>query len=263
MDTYPNISPISDSSRSRMVDIMKNSRKSVSGIVGLLATMALGLGSALVSAETIAVIGTGDVASALGPAFASFGHDIVYGSRNPDRDTVRSLVARTGMSASATTQAEAVTDADAVLLAVPWNAVEEVVANLGDLSGKIVIDPTNPRIVGDDGLRDYAVETSNGELIQGWAPAARVVKAFNTMGWETMLDPDSSGGAVTVPIVGNDDDAKAFVADLVRGLGLEPIDLGPIRYAHAVESLYLLWGNAATLGNPFQYHFRPAPRPER
>ena len=242
---------------------MKVSRKAVSGIVALLSTAALSVGSMTVSAETIAIIGTGDVAAALGPAFASFGHDIVYGSRNPNREAVRALVAVSGASARATTQAEAIANADAVLLAVPWDAVEDVVANLGDLSGKIVIDPTNPRIVGDDGLRDYAVETSNGELIQGWAPSARVVKAFNTMGWETMLDPGASGGAVTVPIVGNDNDAKAFVANLARGLGLEPIDLGPIRYAHAVESLYLLWGNAATLGNPFQYHLRQGPRPER
>lgn len=242
---------------------MRHSRRFLTAVVTLLSSLVLGLGSASVSAETIAIIGTGSVANALGPAFAGFGHDIVYGSRDPNRESVQSLVARTGNSASATTPAEAAADADAILLAVPWNAVEAVVASLGDLSGKVVIDPTNPRIVGDDGLRDYAVETSNGELIQGWAPNARVVKAFNTMGWETMLDPDASGGPVTVPIVGNDDDAKAFVAELARGLGLEPIDLGPIRYAHAIESLYLLWGNAATLGNPFQYHFRHAPRPER
>ena len=242
---------------------MRHSRNYAERIVTLLSTMLLGLGSASVSAEAIAIIGTGSVATALGPAFASFGHEIVYGSRDPNRESVRSLVVLTGGSASATTPAEAAADADVVVLAVPWNAVEAVVASLGDLSDKIVIDPTNPRIVGDDGLRDYAVETSNGELIQGWAPNAKVVKAFNTMGWETMLDPGASGGPVTVPLVGNDSDAKAFVAELARGLGLEPIDLGPIRYAHARESLYLLWGNAATLGNPFQYHFRQGPLPER
>ncbi|HEY5623989.1 MAG TPA: NADPH-dependent F420 reductase [Gammaproteobacteria bacterium] len=213
-----------------------------------------GLASAY--AERIAVIGTGDVANALGPAFADLGHEIIYGSRDPNRDAVRELVARTGPSASATSQALSIVGADAVLLAVPWFAVEEVVANLGNLSGKIVIDPTNPRIVGDDGLRDYAVETSNGEMIQNWAPNAYVVKAFNTMDWETMLDPAGTGGPVTVPLVGNDAAAKAFVSELVAGLGLEPIDLGPIRYAHAVESLYLLWGNAGTLGSPFNYHFR-------
>jgi predicted dinucleotide-binding enzyme len=210
----------------------------------------------VVSAETIAMIGTGEVANALGPEFAALGHRVVYGSRNPDRDSVRQLVARTGEDASAAGQAEAAAQADIVVLAVPWHVVEAAVANLGDLSGKIIIDPTNPRIVGDDGLRNHAVDTSNGELIQGWARNARVVKAFNTMTWETMVEPASTGGPVTVPLVGNDPEAKATVAAIVEAMGLEPIDLGPIRYAHALENMYLLWGNAITLGVPFNYHLR-------
>lgn len=207
-------------------------------------------------AETIAIIGTGEVAGGLGPEFAAQGHDIVYGSRNRDRDSVRELVARTGGNASATGQADAVAGADIVVLAVPWYAVEEVVASIGDLSGKIVIDPTNPRMVGEDGLRDFAVDPSNAEWIQRWVPQSRVVKAFNTMGWETMVNPDSSGGSVTVPIVGDDPEAKAVVSGLIEGMGLEPIDLGPVRYAHVVEGMYIVWGNARVLGNPFHYHLR-------
>ena len=214
------------------------------------------------TAATIAMIGTGEVAGALGPEFAAQGHEIVYGSRNPDRDEVRELVARTGGNASAVGQAQAAAEADIVVLAVPWNVVEGVVANLGDLSGKIIIDPTNPRMVGEDGLRDHAVDPSNGEWIQRWAPQAKVVKAFNTMNWVTMVDPESSGGPVTVPMAGDDPEAKAAVAALAEGMGLEPIDLGPIRYAHVVESLYLIWGNARTLGHPFHYHFRRAEPPE-
>ena len=212
--------------------------------------------SATIWAENIAIIGTGEVAGGLGPEFAALGHDIVYGSREPDRDSVRELVARTGEDASATTQADAVAGADIVVLAVPWYAVEEVVANIGDLSGKVVIDPTNPRMVGEDGLRDFAIDPSNAEWIQRWAPQSRVVKAFNTMGWETMVDPDSTGGPVTVPIVGDDAEAKAVVAGLIEGMGLEPVDLGPVRYAHVVEGMYIVWGNARALGNPFHYHLR-------
>lgn len=208
------------------------------------------------SAEIIAMIGTGEVGSALGPEFAAQGHKIVYGSRNPDRNSVHELVARTGGGASATNQADAVAGADIVVLAVPWYAVEEVVANIGDLSGKIVIDPTNPRMVGEDGLRDFAVDPSNAEWIQRWAPQSRVVKAFNTMGWETMVDPDSTGGPVTVPIVGDDAEAKTVVSGLIEGMGLEPVDLGPVRYAHVVEGMYIVWGNARALGNPFHYHLR-------
>jgi len=207
-------------------------------------------------AETVAMIGTGEVAGALGPEFAALGHRIIYGSRNPDRPAVRELLLRTGKGASATSQAAASAQADIVVLAIPWNAVQEVLSNLGDLSGKIVIDPTNPRVISNDGLRDYAVVSSNAEIIQAMAPEAKVVKAFNTMGWETMIDPASSGGPVTVPLVGNDQEAKDTVAAIIEGMGLEVVDLGPIRYAHVVEGLYLIWGNARVLGTPFHYHFR-------
>ncbi len=211
------------------------------------------------AAENVAIIGTGEVAGALGPEFAALGHRIVYGSRNPDRETLRQLLVRTGHDASVVGQAEAVAQADIVLLAVPWNVVQEVVSNLGDLSGKVLIDPTNPRVIASDGLREYGVESSNGELIQAMAPGAKVVKAFNTMSWETMVDPASTGGPVTVPLAGNDPEAKAVVAAIAEGMGLETVDLGPIRYAHVVEGLYLIWGNARTLGMPFNYHFRKEP----
>lgn len=231
--------------------------RSSNSVNALLGTWVLGLSfSSAVLADTIAMIGTGDLGRALGPKFAAQGHEIIYGSREPERSDVRELVRQTGGDASAASQAQAVARADIVVLAVPWNAVEAVVANLGDLSGKIVIDPTNPRMVGADGLRDYSVDPSNGEWVQRWAPEAKVVKALNTMNWATMVDPASAGGAVSVPIVGNDPEAKATVATLIEGLGLHPIDLGPIRYAHALESLYILWGNARTLGTPFNYYFR-------
>jgi len=210
-------------------------------------------------ADTIAIIGTGEVANAIGPLFAAQGHEIVYGSRSPAREDVRELVAKTGSGASAATPAEAAADADIVVIAVPWDAVETVVRGLGNLSGKIVLDPTNPRIIGEDGLRDWAVDTSNAEIIQRLAPGAKVVKALNTMNWRTMVDPAATGGPVSVPIVGDDDDAKAKVAALVRDLHLEPIDLGPLRYARMVEGMYLLWGNANTLGRGFNYYLRPAP----
>ena len=211
------------------------------------------------SAETIAIIGTDEVANALGPEFAALGHTVIYGSRNPDRDKVRQLVMRTGESAAAMGQAKAAAGADIVVLAVPWNVIEEVVNNLGDLSGKIIIDPTNPRAVGEDGLRWYARETSNAELLQQWAPGAFVVKAFNTMSADTMSEPSTAGGPVSVPIVGNDPQAKQTVATLIAGMGLEPVDLGPIRYAHIVEGMYYLRSNARMSGNPFNYHLRRQP----
>ncbi len=222
-----------------------------SGAIGYLPTS--------VAADTIAVIGTGRVATALGPQFAKLGHRIVYASRDPARDSVQALVAATGSTASATSPAAAAEQADIVVLATPWRATEEVVKGLGNLAGKIVIDPTNAYARTADGLREMAVETSMGELIQSWAPEARVVKAFNTLHARTMANPDIAGGPVTIPIVGNDEAAKDTVAELVTGIGLEAIDLGPIRYAHNVEAMLMLWTNARILGSPFDFHLRRQP----
>ena len=96
------------------------------------------------AADVIAVIGTGRVGSALGTELAAQGHTVVYGSRNPTTEAVRDLVARTGNGATAKFQAQAVEGADIVVLAVPGMLAGDIAQNLGDLSGKIVIDPTNP-----------------------------------------------------------------------------------------------------------------------
>ncbi len=208
-------------------------------------------------AARVAIIGTGDVAGALGPEFAAQGHEIVYGSRDPDRSDVRALVARTGGNASATTQVESIVGADIVVLAVPGRLAASIASDLGDLSGKIIIDPTN-NYVRDDVPR-LASETSNAEAIQAVAPGAHVVKAFNTLNWRHMVDPDSSGGPLTIPLVGNSAEAKATVAEIVAGMGLEPIDLGPVQNARHVEGMLVLWMHARMNGDAFNYHLRKDP----
>src|SRR5690606_10199767 len=127
---------------------MRKTSKLLAALAFVLAPM---LPGAPAVAETIAIIGTGEVAGALGPEFAALGHTIVYGSRDPARDDVAELVARTGENARATTQQEAVAGADIVVLAVPGTVAEAVARGLGDLSGKIVIDPTNRFATADDG----------------------------------------------------------------------------------------------------------------
>jgi len=217
------------------------------------------IGPVAAFADTIAVIGTGNVARALGPEFAALGHTIVYGSRDPSRDEVVALVERTGRGASATTPAESVVGADIVVLAVPGTAVEAVTKSLGDLSGKIIIDPTNAFERSDDGTLVLVYESSAAEVIQNAAPGAFVVKAFNTLNWQTMVDPDSSGGPVSIPLVGDNAEAKATVAILVEGMGLEAIDLGPLRYARHVEGMLLVWIHNRFYegdGPAFDYHLR-------
>ncbi len=212
-----------------------------------------------VQAETIAIIGTGDVASALGPRFAEQGYTIVYGSRNPDRNSVHDLVARSGAGASATSQVEAAAAGDIVLLAVPGLLVGDITRNLGNLDGKILIDPSNPLRL-NEGRFEHSVKTSNTEIIQAAAPGADVVKAFSTINVSTMIDPSEAGGPVSVPLAGNDAAAKRKVADIVEKMGLEPIDLGDARDARWIEGMLILWINNryGTAGRPpFEYHLRP------
>lgn len=223
----------------------------------LLAIATLLLLVSTVFADTIAVIGTGRVGSALGPEFAAQGHTIIYGSREPSSDRVLALVAKTGDEASATTPRDAAEHADIVVLAVPGLLVKEIMLGLGDLSGKIIIDPTNP-LATSNAVRTLAVDTSNAEILQAAAPDSHVVKAFSTLGSRTMIDPGSSGGPVTVLIVGNNDQAKAKVAELVEGMGLEALDLGPVEYAHWVEGMTLLFINNrfGSDRQHFDYHLR-------
>jgi predicted dinucleotide-binding enzyme len=208
-------------------------------------------------ADRIAIIGTGNVAGALGPEFAAQGHEVVYGSRNPSNDEVKTLVERTGDTASATTQQASIVGADIVVLAVPGRLAESITRDLGDLSGKIIIDPTNN--YSREGVPHLVGETSNGELIQAAAPNAHVVKAFNSLNWREMVDPDASGGPISIPLVGNSAEAKAKVAELVAGMGLEPVDVGPIQNARHVEGMLVLWIHARMNGSAFNYHLRKVP----
>lgn len=210
------------------------------------------LAAPMAAAETVAMIGTGNVGAALGRRFAENGHKVVYGSRDPSAADVRELVSVTGRGATAVTQAEAARGADIVVLAVPWTAAESIVRGLGDLSGKIVVDPTNPRMMASDGFADYPIEDSNAERIARLAPGAHVVKAFSTLGAETMLDPSLARGPVTVPIVGDDRAAKERVAMLAREIGLEAVDVGPLRHARIIEGLHYLRANA--YGGRINYH---------
>ena len=225
----------------------------------LIATALLLLFGNIATADTIAIIGTGDVAHALGVEFAAQGHTIVYGSRKPDRGSVRKLVDATGHGATATTPPEAVIGADIVVLAVPGMLVEEITLSLGDLSGKIIIDPTNPLERSLLTFR-HGVETSNAEIIQAAAPDADVVKAFNTLGWKTMMEPGDSGGPVSIPLAGDSGSAKRKVAKLVEGMGLDPIDLGGIENAHWIEGMLIVWiNNRFATRDSFDFYLRRTP----
>jgi predicted dinucleotide-binding enzyme len=210
--------------------------------------------------ETVAIIGTGLMGGAIGPRLAEQGYRIVYGSRDPSRDKVRALVERTAGNASAATQKAAAGQASVIVLALPWPAMETVAQNLGDLTGKILIDVSDPIVPDEtDGYYRHTLETSAGELIQGWNPGAKVVKAFNTMGYFVIADPSAALGAVTVPILSDDRPAKCKVMKMVAGMGLDPFDAGPLRYSRLLEmmaALYMVPFAHQDYSQSFEFFFR-------
>lgn len=195
----------------------------------------------LSQAETIAVIGTGNVGMALGTEFGGLDHTVIYGSRTPESEKTRALVGKT-KNATAALPADAAAQADVIVLAVPGMATESVVKMLGDLSGKIIIDATNPLVfAGDPPTVTYGTDRSLGEIVQEAHPGAYVVKAFNTIGWPLMIDPPVP--APIIPLAGDNAEAKSRVATWARAMGIETVDVGGIYHARVTEHLVVLMLN--------------------
>jgi len=191
--------------------------------------------------ETIAIIGTGDLGDSFGARLAALGYPIVYGSRTPDSDKSQGVMKMTGHGATVTTNLDAAQQGDIVILAIPWPAMRQVATSIGDLSGKIVLDPSLPYIQGDDGYPDSQALPSSAELIQQWNPNAKVVKGIGTMGSMILDDPSTVDGPVTIPLASDHRDAKERIAHITVELGLDPVDLGPLRMGKYIDAMQLIY----------------------
>jgi NADPH-dependent F420 reductase len=184
----------------------------------------------------IAIIGVGNVGGALAAAAQQAGHEVVLAADHPEN---ASKVAQETGARAADSLAGAVGDAEVVVLAVPASAVPNITAELGDaLDGKVVVDATNP-------LNDtYSDLTTTGisaaEELQSALPQAKVVKAFNTIFASRHGNASEDGQPLDAFYAGDDEGAKATVAELLRSLGYRPIDAGGLRMARTLEEMAFL-----------------------
>jgi hypothetical protein len=192
----------------------------------------------------IAIIGTGNVGSAIALGLKDKGHGLVLGSRSLEDAASQALASETG--ATLASPSEAAAQADIVILALPWTAAEAAVKALGPLSGKTVIDCMNPlgMVAGALGLTVGHTD-SGGEILQRWLPQAYVIKTLNQVGAEMMADNTSLPHRPVMFMAGNSDAAKALVAALLADLGFEPLDAGDITKSRILEPFAMVWINQA------------------
>ena len=184
----------------------------------------------------VAVIGSGNVGSAVARAFTSAGHDVVVA--DVSSESLETLAQALPVQTT-TSNTEAVAGADAVVLAVPFGAVQSIAADLAsELAGTIVIDVTNPLADDLSGLSTNG--QSAAELVQQAAPQARVVKAFNTVFAANQADPAVDGIQLDGFVAGDDEDAKATVLEVLGEVGYRPIDVGALSAARYLEGMAFL-----------------------
>lgn len=196
----------------------------------------------------IAIIGAGNVGGTLGGRWAKGGHKVIFGSRKPDDPKMKKVLEAAGSNARAASVSEAAQSSDVIVLTTPWDVAHDAIKSAGNLSGKILVDVTNPLASTPDTLKRGLVighTTSAGEQVAGWAKGARTVKAFNTTGFPNMANPAYGQQKASMFICGDDAEAKNIVKSLSDELGFETFDAGPITSARYLESLAMLWINLA------------------
>ncbi len=185
----------------------------------------------------ISILGTGNVGRSLAKPWAEKGHEIVFGSRDPEK--AQEIAESIGKNVSSATYAEAAKWGEIVVLAVTYTAAEDVLKATGDLTGKILVDCTNPLAPDLSGLL-IGLNTSAAEEIAKLTEA-KVVKAFNSMGVGNIANLQFGSEIASTFICSDDEEAKSVVKSLGEDIGFDVVDTGPLSNARLLEPLALLW----------------------
>ena len=198
----------------------------------------------------IGILGSGLMGAKLGTIFARAGHEVIF-SYARSEDKIKKLAREAKGNARAGTPAEAAKDADALLLAVHWSRVDDVLKQAGDLSGKVIVTCSLPMDAGDTRLI-IGTTTSGAEELAKKVPKADVVCAFNTVPSEVLFGVFEGKRRKNRPSLvycGDDKKAKDVAARLIRDAGFDPVDAGPLRIARYTEPFALLVAQLAYEGD--------------
>jgi predicted dinucleotide-binding enzyme len=197
----------------------------------------------------IGILGSGLMGSKLGTIFARAGHAVVF-SYSHDRKKLERLAKKAGTKAQAGTPAEAARGADAVLLAVHWSRVDDVLGQVGALSGKLLLSCTLP-MSEDDSHLVAGLNESGAEILAAKMPKAHLVSAFSTAPSEVLFAVFVARKKKTRPdlvFCGDNKKAKKLAAGLIRDTGFHPLDVGDLSIARYIEPFSLLAAEIAYEG---------------
>jgi predicted dinucleotide-binding enzyme len=198
----------------------------------------------------VGILGSGLMGGKLGTLFARAGHEVVF-SYARSQKKLEKLARDAGKNARAGTPGEAARDADALLLAVHWSRVDDVLKQAGDVSGKVIVSCSLP--MNDDDTELVIAHTSSAaeELVRK-VRQARIVSAFGTVPSEVLFGVfEARRRKATRPSLvycGDDEGAKEVAARLIRDVGFDPVDAGPLRIARYTEPFALLVAQLAYEG---------------
>lgn len=208
----------------------------------------------------VGVLGSGDVARSLAHGFIATGHSVMIGTRDPTSEKVVEMVGELGPKSSAASYSDTAKFGGVNVLAVRGAVAVEVVGLAGaeHLAKKVLIDATNPLEFHPNGPPTLFVggTDSLGERVQRAAPAAHVVKAFNTIGNAHFYRPQFPGGPPDMYYCGNDPAAKEKVGTILADFGLTPIDIGGIEGSRELEAMCILWVKSAFRLGSFDIGFK-------
>ena len=183
----------------------------------------------------VAVIGTGNMGSGLAKRLVHAGYDVVLVGR--DVEKARHLASSLGSRVTVVDAKTAAAQAEIIVLAVHYEDAAAVLASLGDVAGKVVVDITNPLTADFTGLT-IGHTTSAAETIAAGAPGTRLVKAFNTILAQVMAEgPDFGSERAQVFVASDDAAAKTAVSEVCQRMGFVPVDAGPLKNARYLEPL--------------------------
>ncbi|MEL6823143.1 MAG: NADPH-dependent F420 reductase [Calditrichota bacterium] len=180
----------------------------------------------------ISIIGDGNVGGTLGKRFMDAGHQITFGVREPETKPDNEQLRYSSVT-------EAIKSNSIIFLCIPWKATVDMLKEIDDASGKIFVDCTNP--IGPGFQLEKGHTTSGAENLAELMPTATLVKAFNSTGFENMINPQFPDGKTMMLTCSDNPEAGEQVAQLASDIGFEGVYTGPLYHARYIEPLAMLW----------------------